>query len=256
MSRRQRTRSNQRRVDPELQRQARRRSLLRVARALALLLLMGGTLLAGQWLNHQWRVTEWQIDGDAQLKAAIVAQLQAMPSRDFLQTRPQQLRAAWLKAIPDMAEVRIARILPHRLEIHAEARLPMALWQDASGQLYLVDDHGVAYRPIHSGESPDLPLLRVSDEQLPVMQRMIATLQRVNRPMAAQLSEIRERNRHWKIYFSRGVAWLVPKGSEVAVIKRVTTLLKQKRWRKRRWRVDARLASRWFIRPAGHGGVI
>ncbi len=250
------SRANQRRIDPAERKQARMRSLQRIGRVLMFALLSGATFAGGYWLNQRWSVAHWQIQGDAPLRAAIEQQLQAMAQRDFLSTRPELLRRQWLQRIPDLADVRITRVLPDRLQISAEARVPTALWQDEQNRLHLVDANGVAYRLLRKGESPDLPLLRLPAAELAEAHRMLTALGRQNRAYLALLSEVRAGGGHWRIYFSRGVSWLIPQVGGDAVIERITALLKQPRWRSGHWRVDARLASRWFLRPAGHGGVI
>ena len=248
------SRGNQRRVAPEILKAARRQRLERLAK----LSLLGCLLLAvaggGWWLNQTMSVRQWKIEGDAGLKQAIEAQLAAMPVKDFLHTRPSLLRQQWLDAIPDMAEVRITRILPDALHIQAEPRQPVALWQSAAGSIHLLDGEGEAYRPINEGESPDMPLLRVEAAKLASACQLLAELKRVGK--REQLSEIRSGGEYWQVYFVRGEKWLLPQGAEEAVVHRLTTLLKKPRWQSRHWRVDARSSSRWFIRPARQGGII
>ncbi len=250
------TRSNQRRIDPAEQKAARDRSLKRLGRIIACVMVTAATLSGAAWLNRQWSVSRWDIKASAPIKAAINAQLQQMPVRDFLSTRPELLRRQWLQRIPDLADVQITRILPDRLHIQAAARVPAALWQDEQGRLHLCDMNGRAYRLLRRGESPDLPLLRVSATQLHEARGVIAALRRDDAKKLSALSEIRGGGRYWQIYFSRGETWLITVGGEDAAIHQITGLLKQPRWASSRWRVDARLASRWFLRPAGHGGVI
>ena len=247
---------NQRRVDPAVQQRTRRESLLRIGRMLLLTLCVGASVAGMLWLNQAWRVQHWEIKAEAPIKQAIEAELQAMQNKDFLHTRPELLRQQWLARIPDMAAVRISRVLPDALYIQADARVPMALWQDEQNRLHLFDDQGTVYRLLRQGESPDLPLLRVSERQLVAVQQMLSALALHDEQRLPALSEIRASSRHWKLYFSHGARWLVPKGNEAAVIDRIKAILQQPRWRQRHWRVDARLASRWFIRPAGHGGII
>ncbi|MDQ6981484.1 MAG: hypothetical protein Q9M08_00555 [Mariprofundus sp.] len=250
------SRVNQRRIDPAVQKEVRRRNLKRLGRVLMFGMLVSVMATSIIWLNQKWSIGSWEIKADAPLKAAIEAQLQAMPNRDFLSTRPDQLRELWLQRIPDLADVRITRILPDRLRIQADARLPVALWQDEQSRLHLFDGHGNVYRLLKKGESPDLPLLRIPEEQLDAARKMIVALAQHDVQKLSGLSEIRAGSRHWKIYFSRGVRWLIPQGDEGSMIERIKSLLQQPRWRNRYWRVDARLSSRWFIRPAGHGGII
>jgi len=249
------SRANQRRIDPAIQQEARRRSLKRIGTVMVFTLMVAVSASSAVWLNQKWSVAHWDIQADAPIKIAIAAQLKHMPSRDFLSTRPDLLRQQWLNRIPDLAEVRITRILPDRLNIQADARVPVALWQDEQSRLHLVDAHG-PYRLLRKGESPDLPLLRMPATELSAARSMLAALARADMHRLAALSEIRAGNGHWQIYFSRGVSWLIPQSNEGSEIQHISSFLKQPRWKGRYWRVDARLASRWFIRPAGHGGVI
>jgi len=249
-------RANQRRIDPVVQKEARHRSLQRIGRVLMFGIVVTVSVSSAIWLNQKWSVTDWDIQADAPIKLAIEAQLKRMDSRDFLSTRPDLLRQQWLQRIPDMAAVRITRILPNRLTIQADARVPAALWQDEQSRLHLIDAQGDDYRLLRKGESPDLPLLRIPAQQLAAAHIVLATLAREDIQRYAALSEIRAGNSHWQIYFSRGVSWLIPQPGVSREIHQISSLLKHPRWKGRHWRVDARLASRWFIRPAGHGGVI
>ncbi len=250
------SRANQRRVDPEVRKDARLRSIRRIGKGMLLLAMIAVTGAGGLWLNQRWSVTAWEVSADEPIKAAIEAQIKAMPSRDFLSTRPDRLRAQWLDRIPDMADVQITRILPARLVIQAAARTPMALWQDEQSRLHLFDHHGQAYRLLSRGESPDLPLLRISESQLADARRMMDTMAAHDRAWIGALSEIRAGNGFWHIYFSRGVSWLIPQANEDVAITQIISFLKQPRWKGGKWRVDARTTDRWFVRPARYGGVI
>jgi len=258
------SRANQRRIDPNIKKQAVRSSLKCMGRMLMLMSIVGVGAGSIVWLNEAWRTTHWEISADESIKAAIEAELAAMPNKDFISMRPDHLRQQWLQNIPDLEAVHITRTLPGSLHIQADARVPTALWQDAQGQLYLFDQLGVAYRALNKGESPDLPLLRINQSQLTQAKHMMDAIAEQSRTQdgaqgdyrLAALSEIRAGRQHWQIYFSRGVSWLIPQQDEIHVINHINRFMQQTRWRNRHWRVDARLQSRWFIRPAGHGGVI
>ena len=250
------SRSNHRRIAPEVVKANRMRVVGRVSKAFALVALTATTLFTGWWLNGAMTVVNWQIEGETALKQAIAEQLEAMEVRDFMHTRPDQLRESWMKSMPDMAAVQITRQLPDSLKIKAVARVPVALWQDEKSQLHLFDNRGNAYRTLRRGESPDLPLLRVSREQLGEVYRLLELLRSQDVVTASALSEIRAGSRFWQIYFSKGVAWKLPFGQEQSSIAQLSTILKQPRWRNRNWQIDARLQTRWFIRPAKYGGVI
>lgn len=250
------TRNNQHRVDPAVRRAARLRLLARLARMVAVVVVVAGAGEGMMWLNQSLSVSEWRVTAPESIRRAIEEQLQTMEHRDFLATRPELLRQHWLEQIPDMEEVQISRVLPHRLQVTAIARTPEALWQDEQDRLHLLDSHGYAYRLLARGESPDLPLLRVREEQLPAAHQLLTVLARDATAMLAALSEIHAGSDHWKLYFSRGAAWLLPQKQEEKYITAVAAQLAQPRWRTGQWSVDARIQSRWFIRPAGHEGVI
>lgn len=250
------SRINHRRIDPEVVKARRMRTAGRLGKMFALIALIGSTLFAGWWLNGAMSVAKWQIEGDSQLKVAIDEQLQAMDKRDFVSTRPEALGELWMQRLPDMDSVQISRVLPDALHIRAVARVPAALWQDEKSQLQLFDNKGNAYRVLHRGESPDLPLLRVSRAQLPQAHQLLELLRRQDITDIAELSEIRAASRYWQIYFSKGVTWKLPFGQEQSAMAQLSDLLKQPRWSNRYWQIDARLQTRWFVRPAKYGGVI
>lgn len=247
------SRGNQRRVSPQ-ERQIKRRQLTnRLAKLSLTAMLMIGFVAAGWWLNQSMSVRQWSIEGDVMLKAAIEAELKSMPKRDFLSTQPSGLRRKWLANIPDMADVQITRILPDALQIRAELRVPVALWQKESG-IYLLDRDGHAYRQLRQGESPDMPLLRVEAAELESACSLLDALQLAGK--MEYLSEIRSAGQHWQVYFARGEKWLLPHEAEEPVIRRLTGILNKPRWQNRHWQIDARSQSRWFIRPARQGGII
>jgi len=249
-------RGNQRRSDPVAQRARRTLRLKHVSQVFAAVLIVAASLLTGWWMNGKMSVTQWQVEGDATLKQAIVERLELMPVKDFISTRPDILSQQWLNELPDMARVEVSRVLPHSLHVRIHARVPIALWQNEKSQLYLFDELGDIYRPLKKGESPDLPLLRISEQHLASARQLLLSLQAQQVLGLNQLSEIRAGSSYWQIYFSKGVMWTLPFGKEEAAIKQLASLLEQPRWSNRSWRVDARSSDRWFIRPARHGGVI
>jgi cell division septal protein FtsQ len=250
------SRQNQHRVSPEERLASRHKFWLGLRRGLLTITVAGGITGTGWWLNEAFSVNKWQIDGDITLKAAIDQQLSAMTDKSYLQTRPARLHDQWLAAIPDLADVQITRILPDTLHITTVAREPVALWEDESGAIHLVDGHSRAYRALRQGESPDLPLLRISSRELDHAYPLLQAFNQQQIRDMNNLSEVRSSDASWIMYFSNGERWLLPHHSEAAVFSQLNNILSQPRWRKRSWRIDARTTSRWFIRPAKQGGVI
>lgn len=250
------SRVNLRRSRPE-ERRARRARLRGHA---AQMILIGGLALAsmaGGWrLNQTMSVSQWKIDAAPALKRAIDDRLRAMTSRSFLQTRPALLRRQWLASIPDIAELKITRTLPDRLYVRAKARLPVALWQDEENTIHLLDAGGQAYRTLRKGETLDLPMLRMHEGRLKPAHALLMAIRRQRIRNIRSLSEIRATGGGWQVYFMQGEKWLLPRGGETAVIRRLASILKQHRWQRQPWRVDARAQSRWFFRPARQEGVI
>jgi len=251
------TRGNQHRIDPAKKQAEQSMLLARIGRIVMAVLLLAGFSGGAWWLNRTLVVSEWTVTAPEPIKQAIESRLQAMQVRDFLHTRPGALREQWLGEIPDMDDVQIVRQLPHAMRITAVARTPAALWQDEQNRLHLFDSNGHVYRMLAKDESPDLPLLRVREEQLPAMHRLLQALLAQQVHTLSELSEIHAGSNDWKLYFSRGAAWLLPQhADEKITIDAMVSLLSQPRWRQGQWSVDTRIESRWFIRPAGHGGII
>ncbi|MDX8404879.1 MAG: cell division protein FtsQ/DivIB [Mariprofundus sp.] len=249
-------RDNQHRIDPALKKAQQQRIFGLIGRlfvGLAVIAVMAG---GSWWLNQTMTLNAWTITAPSAIKLAIEDRLQAMQERDFLHTRPASLRQQWLTQIPDMEDVQIERQLPHAMRISAMARTPAALWQDEQNRLHLFDNRGHVYRLLGRGESPDLPLLRVHEEQLPAIHKLLQILSGQQVHGLDALSEIHALDHAWKLYFSRGAVWVLAQKNEQQTIGSIASLLTQPRWRQGQWTVDTRMQSRWFIRPAGRGGVI
>lgn len=250
------SRENRRRTNPEVTRQHRRRWLARLAKTG----LLGGVSLATAaglwWLNGAMRIESWSIEGPETLQAAIETELNRQKDGlDLIHAWPSHLRNELLATIPDLADVSIARQLPNHLHLVAVARRPVALWQDGD-KVWLVDDQACAYRPIAAGESPDLPLLRVARSELTASVELLTGLQSVNAGKLASLSEVLMDGSDWCLYFDRGERWLLPQEHAGRLMARLNSILNSPRWKGGAWRVDARAASRWYLRPATQGGVI
>ncbi|HXH72041.1 MAG TPA: cell division protein FtsQ/DivIB [Mariprofundaceae bacterium] len=250
------SRENRRRTDPEMSRQHRRRWLARFARAG----LLGGVTLAMTaglwWLNGAMRIESWSIEGPKALQVAIGQQLELRKEQlDLIHAWPSCLHDDLLAAIPDLADVSIARQLPNHLQMVAVARRPMALWQDGD-QVWLVDDQATAYRKLAASESPDLPLLRVPQTDLAASVELLAGLQTADAGKLAELSEVRTDGSDWRLYFDRGELWMLPQEHDDRLLARLNGILNSPRWKNGTWRVDARASTRWYLRPAAQGGVI
>ncbi len=222
-------------------------------------LAVGGLLAVGVWsLNQALSVKSWQISGVSEpLEIAMEKQLNTMAPLDLLHAWPSRLRRQLLDNVPDLAEVNIARRLPDRLIIQATPRLPVALWQGAEGEVLLVDGHGEAYRALRAGEMLDLPLLRVAQTEIRESVALLLALKQKDVARYANLSEWLAAADGWRLNFERGRYWLLPRGVEAMPrMQDVLALMQEKRWQSGDWRVDARAATRWFIRKSKLGGMV
>lgn len=230
-----------------------RRRILQATRPVIYAVAVGGLLLA---LNHALSAETIRVHADdTSLAQAVEHHIARMQPLDFWHARPALVRAKLLAAIPDLAEVRILRVLPNTLHIRPIRRRQLALWQGAGGQIWLVDAKAEAYRPMRAGDNADLPLLRCNREQLPAAVAIVLTLQEEDPQRAKALSECIALADGWQLNFNRFQRWLLPDHAS-AQLPRVVALLKGKRWQTGLWRVDARMSSRWFIRHAIQRGMI
>ncbi len=253
------TKRNNRRIHPSRPRFAFLHWLRLHLRTLVVAMLFAGsTLGGGWWLNETLSVTTWRIAGaDIRLHAKIDDILNNLPQTDFWHARPTAVREILLAGIPDLADVEITRQLPGILHLRAIPRTPVAFWQAGDGTVRLVDDRGVDYRPIKKHEVLDLPILRVQNDELANAVRLLELLAHHDSGGLKNLSELCSQQDAWKLYFSEGGRWLLPRGTEAFLrLQAVAALQKKSRWRNQAWRIDARMGSRWFIRPARQGGVI
>lgn len=255
------TRTNQRRIADEVRKERIVRIRNRIAKtgmAIMAVLLLGSSVYG---LNRYFTVSEWSIALDRPthlpIEQMIGTELEQMPHLDFWHSRPALLREQLLANIPDLASVQIRRALPHALEIHATARVPVALWQQEAGKILLVDAHGHAYRQLDTHEDADLPVLRMSREHLAAAGRSLQRMQQSMPRFFAEVSEVFATGHDWKFNFSRGQQWLVSaEEMERNPFSSLSALFDKPRWQAGQWRIDMRIENRWFLRPARQEGVI
>jgi len=235
-----------------------RRIMRGLLQGLALSALASLMVTGGWWLNRALTVQTWQIHGVPEiLEVAIEKELKGQEPLDLVHAWPSRLRIHLLGAIPDLAEVNIVRQLPDRLEISATMRMPVGLWRNSKGTVQLVDGQGLAYRPLKAGEMLDLPLLRVSAEELGESVALMLKLKQEDETRYARLSEWIGEGDAWKLNFERGRSWLLPRGSLAGDrMEQVIALMQGPRWKNGDWRIDVRADNRWFIRKSKLGGMV
>lgn len=204
--------------------------------------------------NQKMTVTYWQIDAPSQIKKPIAAYFEHKEKFDFWHTRASVVQEDLMLSIPDIQDIEVNRVLPGGLLVKATARQPIALWENITEEVgkkvMLVDERGVAYRPILRGENLDLPLLRLKAEHLAIATAVLQHLS-VNMPQRAQaLSEVIVERHDWRLNFAHGEQWQFNQESLQDDLYKVLTILSQPRWARGHWRMDARISERWFIRPA------
>lgn len=251
------TRPNQRRIHDEVRRQrlaSIRQRLAKIVMGICAVGMLGG----GLWsLNRMLGISQWQIMANSDLKQQIDRTLTDMDNLDFWHSQPGTLRRQLRQALPDIATIRIRRQLPDRLVIEAEARVPVALWQKQGNSLWLVDAQGVAYRAARRDEAFNLPILRMPQQKLAEAGRLLAAIAKTDPTRRNQLSELIAEGEGWKLNLTHGQQWCLPFGRPaIRQLARLERLLQQPRWRSSHWRVNTRLATRWFLRPADQQGVI
>ncbi|MCF6207842.1 MAG: hypothetical protein L3J61_00430 [Ghiorsea sp.] len=205
-------------------------------------------------LNQGMTVTHWKIDSPEQIKQPIAAYFEHKTALDFWHTRAAVIQDDLIAKIPDIQHIEVSRILPDGLLIKATARKPIALWENVAAKankvVMLVDELGVAYRPILRGEQLDLPLFRLDASRLKTATAVLHHLS-VNMPLRAQaLSEVIVERQDWQLNFARGEQWQLNQASLQDDLPKVLSILSQPRWARGHWRMDARIPERWFIRPA------
>lgn len=255
------TRTNQRRIADEARRESAmriRRKIARAGAAVSAALLISASAFG---LNSYFTVSEWNIALEKptplNIERMIDGQLAGMNGLDFWHSRPSLLRQQLLANIPDLAEVEIRRQLPHALEIRAEARIPVALWQKEAGKIFLVDGKGVAYRQLNANENADLPVLRMQARHLATANLALQQMQQSMPAFHAQVSEIFATDLDWKFNFSRGQQWLLSADDMSGKpFSAMAALFDKPRWQAGNWRIDMRIENRWFLRPARQEGVI
>ena len=133
--------------------------------------------VASLWsFNQKVSIKHWDVYAPTSLKEDVSQALNNMAALDFWHSRPALLHEQLLSRIPDLADIQIQRQLPDTLIIHAIPRQAIALWlnkdnhsknaNNKQAQLYLVDEHGIAYRALKHGEFSALPVLRMKQNQL------------------------------------------------------------------------------------------
>jgi len=221
------------------------------------------TIGAATWsLNQNLVIQHWRIVAAAPLKADIDNVLNNLGELDFWNSRPAHLHDEILSKVPDLADVYIQRQLPSTLVIHVKPRQATALWfnqaaTDQQGELYLVDEYGIAYRARKNGESSNLPVLRMQQKDLAEACQWLSLLRKEQPEWFARSSELFALHDGWKLNLAAGQQWYIPQGTRgLQTITQLSNILKQPRWHTGNWRIDTRLKNRWFIRPATHEGII
>jgi len=255
------TRTNQRRIAKSEIVQRRKATMRRFAWIASATIAMTASVSALLLLNRTFSVSEWEIEvvetSPSSLHGKIDRSLASLQAYDFWSTRPAVIRSQLLQTLPDLKEIHIQRKLTGSLHLRAIARTPVALWQKQEENIYLVDRHGLPYRPLMASESADLPLIRVGESDIKEVAALLQRLQVVDPNRFTHVSELFASNSSWKMNFDQGQQWMLSRDEDISnAITRVVALLEKPRWRSGHWCVDARMKQRWFIRPTKHEGVI
>ncbi len=220
------------------------------------LLLALVVLVTGWSIGQRFEQVQWRVEAPALLKKHIEASMQSMQGKGLWGARPAAVRDYLRQQVRDIDQLEVSRTLPGSLRIVATARQFAALWESPEGLVMLVDAEGRPFRSLERGEQVDLPFLRVDRAHLKAAVALISSMRKRHAPWLAALSEVFADLDGWCLNLSAGQQWLIPFGKEsLQYVKNITELLQQEGWNRGIWRIDARQARRWFIRPAASQGV-
>lgn len=221
-------------------------------KGVAVSMVVAGLSFGLMLFNQKLSVAYWDIEADAHIKTKIENYFTAQTTLDFWHTRASVIQDDLIQRIPDIQYLEVSRILPDGLLIKAQARIPVALWEDpsVSTQVMLVDEKGKAYRLLARGENLDLPLFRLRQEELGKATHLVLQLKAKNPTQALLLSEVITMDEAWRLNFAHGEQWQLNTVRLEQDTEKVINVLMQPRWANGHWRMDARIPQRWFIRPA------
>ncbi len=236
---------------------ARKKRLQWASMRLTVALLMVMVMVTAKWLiGQRFEQVQWRVEAPALLKKHIEESMQNMQASGLWGARPAAVRDYLRQQVRDIDQLEVSRTLPGSLRIVATARQFTALWESPEGLVMLVDAEGRPFRSLERGEQVDLPFLRVDRAHLKAAVALIKGMQATQAPWLAALSEVFADLDGWRLNLSAGQQWLIPFGEEsLQYVKNITELLQQEGWNRGIWRIDARQARRWFIRPAASQGV-
>jgi len=202
------SRANRKRVQKQARKPIVLPKLKRVLPPLFLLLLLGGGMW---WLNDSLRIQQWKVEGQADIKGLVedAVSRHLSEQNDLWHTWPSRLRQTLLDEVPDLADAQVQRNMNGTLLVQVKARRPVALWQKQD-QVWLVDDHAMPYRPLHKGEWPDFPLLRMDQVHLTQALTLLQTVHRSMPDRLEHISEMHYSRDRWKLIMSGGEMWMLP----------------------------------------------
>lgn len=141
---------------------ARRRSRRKLQRWLAFGAAIGAAGYWVGWHSSATLVRDLQVVAPKSVSGKAVVAAAGIDAQDHVPAiDPGQVRIAVMEALPAVADVRVARRLPHKIRLTVTARVPFAALQTKSGYLVL-DAGGVAFQRVR--DPGGLPVVNASKD--------------------------------------------------------------------------------------------
>jgi cell division protein FtsQ len=127
-----------------------------------------------------------------------------------------------LQELPWVRHAQVMRLLPARLHIVIEERIPFAVWQH-DGETRLIDSDGVAIAPVERAEYSELPLV-VGAGAPDEAQALFAMLAEETDLKQRLRAAVRVAERRWNLKLDNGVEIRLPEDSVAAAITKLDKL--------------------------------
>jgi len=153
-----------------------------------------------------------------------------------------------IEAIPEVHDVRIARVLPNDLRIAIRERMPVAVWQ-SRGVQKLIDQDGVVLNSAKYQPKNQLPVI-VGDDAPSHVSQLLAILSTQPDLRPHVVAAVRVGERRWNLQLSNQVTVLLPEEGATRAWARFGQLVRDEGILTRAVRaIDLRIEDRIFVTP-------
>lgn len=202
-----------------------------------------------------WRLEKVQVTGrnrvtEEQLQQALMVKAgDPLLFYDVAAATQRVAQIGWVKS------VQVSRRLPQTLRVTLVERVPVALWQQASGRVQVIDQEGVVVSPIVTPAFKDLLLVQ-GDAAPAHLDSLLTALQDVPQ-LATRLDQAQWVGaRRWNLVLQNGIIIKLPEQDLAAALRRIAAAqLRDDILSKPLEYVDVRDAQRVIIKPkSGQAG--